>query len=171
MFAVAGLNLRVTDDAIRRLAIAAIAITIVTPLAYGVAVVVDPRKSAPTRVNWPQAEISRRMVEIWERETKAPLRIVAGYFWVPDIITLTAPPKPSVLTGRSLADSPWITPTRLAREGALLVWDGSPNNPPRILASLVQGREIRQERFTAERLPKGREIVINYAILRPAPID
>ncbi|MBN9278654.1 MAG: glycosyltransferase family 39 protein, partial [Hyphomicrobium sp.] len=88
MFAVAGLNLRVTDDAIRRLAIAAIAITIVTPLAYGVAVVVDPRKSAPTRVNWPQAEISRRMVEIWERETKAPLRIVAGYFWVPDIITL-----------------------------------------------------------------------------------
>lgn len=168
MLAIAHFNVRVGPVSIHGLRIAAVAITTLAPLTYACVVLAGPfQKGAPMRVNWPQAEIAQRMVDIWDRETGTPLGIVGGGLWVSDLVALTAPSRPSVFTGRSAGDSPWITPERLARQGALVLWDARRARPPRIAEPHIAGREIREEKFRAARWLSGPDIVVHYVVLPP----
>jgi hypothetical protein len=67
------------SKALHRIAVCAGVLLIVLPLGYGLVIVTRPWLGrAPLRVNWPQAEISKRFVELWTRETGQPLRIVSA---------------------------------------------------------------------------------------------
>ncbi len=122
----------------------------------------------PMRVNWPQAEISQRFVELWNRDVGKPLRIVGGGNWVADLVALTAPGSPSIYTGRVPSDSPWITPDRIEREGVLFVWHAGRSQRPRLLERFTGLVTEKEERFTVRRWGHDAEVVIRYAILPPA---
>jgi 4-amino-4-deoxy-L-arabinose transferase-like glycosyltransferase len=156
------------DGAFRRIAVCAAVLLTVLPLGYALAVVAWPlRKSAPLRVNWPQAEISKRFSDLWMRETGQPLRIVSGNRWIAGLVGVTAPDNPSILSGPDLSASPWITPERLEREGVLVVWNTKGSWVPGHLQSIVASAPVREERFSWRRSTDDGDIVIRYAIVPP----
>src|SRR5262249_41410335 len=90
---------RFREQALRRLAAAAAIVLVVVPIGYGLIVLgVARRAVSPMRVNWPQAEISRRLSAIWTRETGRPLRIVAGDDWIAGLVGISAADRPSILS-------------------------------------------------------------------------
>jgi hypothetical protein len=105
----------------------AIALLILVPTGYALVLGASMRWSPNlSRVQWRQAEIARRFGEIWARETAGrPLRIVNGRNWVADLVGVTASDHPSIFNHGNLTWSPWITPERIARQGMLIVWDGT----------------------------------------------
>ena len=156
------------DRALRRIAVCAAVLLIVLPIGYALVIVTWPsRGGGPLRVNWPQAEISKRFVDLWTRETGQPLRIVGGNGWIAGLVGVTAPDNPSILSGPDFAASPWITPERLEREGVLVVWNAKAKWLPRVLQPIIASAPVREERFGWRRSTDGGDIVIRYAIVPP----
>jgi hypothetical protein len=155
-------------EALRRISVCAGVLLIVLPLGYALVIAVwSLRAGAPLRVNWPQAEISERFVDLWERETRQPLRIVSGNRWIAGLVGVTAADNPSILSGPELAASPWITPARLEKEGMLVVWDARTGWMPRFLWPLIAAAPVRDERFVWKGSRDGENIIIHYAIVPP----
>ena len=168
IWAIALTSARFSGQALRRIAVCAGVLLTAVPLGYALIAVARPlTASTPLRVNWPQAEISKRFVDIWARETGQPLRIVSGNRWIAGLVGVTAADSPSILSGADLAASPWITPERLEREGMLVVWNARNVRMPQFLLPLIADAPVKEERFSWKRPTDGGEIVIRYAIVPP----
>jgi hypothetical protein len=153
-----------------RLAVIAAFLLAVVPAAYAVVYLALPAYTGRLKKqNWPQAEISERLSRQWATATGKPLAIVVGEPWVAGAVGLGPGIKASILTNADLNLAPWITPERLRRQGALVVWEeqGRRFKPPGIDA-LVGDRPVAEERFRSRRFPNAPPIVIKYAILPPA---
>lgn len=163
LLAIALVSGRFNRDGLKRIAVSAAAVVVVVPLAY--ALVPSLQGYEPlTRGNWPQAEISKRMGEIWARETGRPLRIVAGDHWVAGIVGVTAKDKPSVFTNGSFEQAPWITPSRVDGQGMLVVWQEG--RLPPLLQPVMTSHPVRQARFSLPRSRQG-DLVLNYIVVPP----
>lgn len=152
---------------VQRTARVATALGLATAALYVTLLVLPVRSGNPARVNWPSAEIAQRFSDIWQRETRAPLKIVAGDMWVAGLIGYRASTQPSLLTDGDFTISPWVTPARLRREGALVIWHDRGDTLPPSLAKLVERRPVQSEEFRAKRGFKTRSIVIRYVIVPP----
>jgi 4-amino-4-deoxy-L-arabinose transferase-like glycosyltransferase len=168
ILAIAITSRRFSNEALRRIAVCAGVLLIGMPVGYAVVTVVrQMRSDAPMRVDWPQAEISQRFVDLWAHETGQPLRIVAGNPWIAGLVGATAADRPSLFSRADHASAPWITPERLEREGMLVVWEASNTRMPRALLPLAAAAPVREESFRWKRSADGGEIVIRYVIVPP----
>ncbi len=162
---------RFTDASLRRLAVGALLLLVLVPLGYAATVrFTGPALKKPLPVTWPQEAMSKRFDKLWHGEVNRPLGIVAGDVWVAGLVALTAVDRPSIYTEADRMRSPWITPERLAREGALVVWqeksDGAP--PPQQLAGLIGAAARRTATFAWPYMPDHSPLRIGYAIVPPA---
>lgn len=154
-------------------------VLLLVAVSHAVYVPAASRLGRPDRASWPAAEISRRMHAAWQNETGLRLKIVAGEPWVAGLVGIGVRPMPSIFTFGEFALAPWITPERLADEGALIVWgdsqkkmiapaDGGAPLPPPKMQALIGDLPIRAMKFIWPLNPKLPEIVIGYAILPPS---
>jgi hypothetical protein len=162
-------------DATRRILRFATVLLVALPIAYVVrTAVVPPLTGELPRQRWPQAEIAARMRGIWAAETgNKPLRIVAGEVtnWVAGQVALGTNgfPPASVFTEADMKRSPWVTPERLAREGALVVWWERGEALPDGLAALVGSRAPRFAEFRPAHYLKPVSVKIGYVVVPPRP--
>jgi hypothetical protein len=120
------------------------------------------------RVNWPQAEISRRMTAIWQAQTNGrPLRIVSGDTWIAGLVGITAKDRPSILNLGDLSLTPWIDRARLDAEGMLIVWDARTGRIPAALKQIVASGTAGEEEFSWPRNSRRPNIVIAYKVVPP----
>ncbi len=166
VLAVALAGRHVTRQHLDKAAVAALGLALLVPLGYAGVVLAGPtRNGIPMRVNWPQAEIAKRFVEVWDRETGLPLRVVGGGPWAADLIAMDAPGVPAVFS-RSIRGASEET---IAQTGILLVWDARKEVPP-MVQTIAGDREIRSERFAQKRGRRAEEIVVNYVVVPPAGV-
>lgn len=171
LIAVALTSRRFSRDSLDRIAVSAAVLLVTVSLGYALMVsVFHPRSSTkPLRASWPQKEMTARMNAIWTRETSQPLRVVGGDAWIAGLVGLSAPAHPSIFINGEYKISPWITPDRLAREGALYVWDARSPDLPDTLEALVGGRPVREEQFDWPRYKRAAPLVVRYVIVPPTP--
>jgi 4-amino-4-deoxy-L-arabinose transferase-like glycosyltransferase len=161
---------RLDDRVLGRLGRAGLALGIVLPLIYGLAIWrLGHWSSAPLlRVSWPQADISAQLGTAWTNATGKPLRIVAGRAWPAGLVALNHPDRPSILTEGDFALSPWVTPAGIARDGALVVWmESSSAGLAPAMMPLIAGRPVIEERIAAPRGKPGTLITVKYVIVPP----
>jgi dolichyl-phosphate-mannose-protein mannosyltransferase len=158
-----------TASSVMRLRICSYALATIMPLAYGLLVVVlghfDGMQTM--RVRWPQELIARQISDAWSRRIGKPLKIVAGSAWPAGLVGLNHSDRPSILTEGRTEFSPWITPERLRREGALAVWvDGGMAKMPR-LQKLIEGLPVGDLAVPVAEHDGKRGLIVHYAILPP----
>jgi 4-amino-4-deoxy-L-arabinose transferase-like glycosyltransferase len=160
---------RFSAAALKRIAMGAAAFLVLVPLGYAAIVKLDAfrRFNANMRVNWEQGSIADRMGAVWLRETGQSLRIVSGDGWIAGLAGLTNANTPSILTNGSPVLSPWITRSRLEREGMLVVWDARTKRIPTELVPLVAAASTGEEKFSFAARKGMPEVVIGYAIVPP----
>jgi 4-amino-4-deoxy-L-arabinose transferase-like glycosyltransferase len=121
----------VTTGGIRRFAAAWLVILIAVPIAFTIQNSFGSwflRK--PTRGQFPGMELARVVDQRWHDVVgTAPLAIVAGDVWIAGNIAFYGTERPSVFIDADPVKSPWITPDRLARQGAVLIWLSSASQP------------------------------------------
>ena len=155
--------------ALRRIAIVALTLVIVIPVAYGIAIAVPVRAKQPLRVQWPGPEIAERMAGIWDRSTQgAPLRIVAGENWIAGLVGLRHKDRPHLLSNANMLHSPWIDPRQLEAEGMLVLWDDE--KAPIDLHSYINAH-TQLWQLEIFRSPRSRrDIRIRYIVVPPKPL-
>ena len=159
---------RYSTTALRRIALGAAVLVTVVPLGYAVLVTFDAHRSsgASLRVNWPQSAIAERLGAVWARDTGQPLRIVAGSPWLAGLVGLSHKDAPSILTNGDLTLSPWISKSRIDREGLLAVWDAGNNVIPPALLPLIETARSGEEKFSFG--GDGEHgVLIGYAVVAP----
>ena len=160
---------RFDAQALKRIAIFALALVIAVPIAYGIAVAVPMRMSKPPlRVRWPGDEIAERMAGIWDRATHgAPLRIVAGENWIAGLVGLRHKDRPHLLSNADIRYSPWIGARQLEAEGMLVLWER--DKAPIDLQPYINPR-MQQWQVEIFRSPSSqRDIRIGYLVVPPKP--
>jgi 4-amino-4-deoxy-L-arabinose transferase-like glycosyltransferase len=125
----------------------------------------------PSPVNWPQAEIAKRMLARWHEVTDLPLRIVIGESEPAGLVALTAPDNPSLVIDGDLSISPWVSRERIEEQGALVVWRKQPEHPlskELPVYNFALGLPVAVESFKWPRRTKKTEpLQIGYAIILP----
>ncbi len=107
----------------RRFAISVAALLVLVPVVYGLAALFGSALTGrPRRIDWPDRALAGKLEQAWRERTGCPLRIVAGDGWLAGLVSVRANGRPAVLLDGEPASSPWVTPDRLWRDGALLVW-------------------------------------------------
>ena len=140
---------------------------VVLPTAYVLATDVVPAlKGKPSRTQWPDREIAQAFETAYVRQTGKPLRIVAADGWLAGLVAMRASSRPSVLTDGNMQESPWITPARLSRQGALVLWRGDsaalPHTFP-LKGIIVLGAKT----FAWPDSPKAKPLTIHWGIVAP----
>ncbi|MGH6878133.1 MAG: glycosyltransferase family 39 protein, partial [Rhizomicrobium sp.] len=130
-------------------------------------VFVPEMENRPSRIQWPDRHLSQGFAAIWQDETHRPLEIVAADGWLGGLVAMGTRPRPSVWIDASFIKSPWITPKKVAREGALVLWRiRTGNAPPPELAALkfsVEGVTS----FAWPDTPRAAPLRIGYGIMPP----
>ena len=122
----------------------------------------DPR--APT--GGPRAR-ANPLAGAWTAQTGSPVRIVAGDGWLGGLIAMRLTPRASVFTDADPHHAPWITPPRLSRDGALVVWQvrGSVAPPPGLALKGLEIEGVKSFAWPDE--PNAAPLRIGWGIVRP----
>ncbi len=129
-------------------------------------------ENKPSRIQWPAQHLSDGFTGIWENDARQPLRIVAADGWLGGLVAMDSRPRPSVWTDASFVKSPWITPERLAREGALVLWRiRNGDGPPSPLSHLPGLKILGTTLFAWPSTPKAQPLRIGYGIIAPSPVS
>jgi hypothetical protein len=118
------------------------------------------------RSQWPQEEIAQRMRGFFMSETGRPLTIVAGPSdnWLAGLIAISKTDVLDVYTAADVSLSPWITPERLSKEGALVVWQHPECGVSDEVLPLMGGRTYQITKFARPGAGARAAIAIGYAI-------
>lgn len=154
----------------RRLALSVVALFVLGIAAWLLSNVFVPQwiERRPSRIQWPTRAMSQTFAAIFAEQTRQPLRIVAADGWIAGLVSMDVEPRPSVFIDGSFEKSPWITPQRLARQGALVLWRvRGDNTPPTPLANLTGMRFLGVKSFPWPATPGAPPLRIGYAVIRP----
>lgn len=161
----------VTASWLKRFAIATAALFILFPACYVFATVIGPRlRHHPSRTGWPERAMAERLGQDWTRSTSKPLEIVAGDSWIAGLVAMGSQPRPSVFIDADYRKAPWITPGRLACEGALFVWDMRKESNWRV-ANFPGTRMMGEEQFAWPGRTDLKPLKLGWGILTPNPVS
>ena len=160
---------RYSAAALRRIALNAALLVTLVPLGYAVFVTFDAHRSsgASLRVNWPQSTIAERLGALWARDTGQPW--IAGHDAqrLAGLVGLSHKDTPSILTNGDLTLAPWISKSRIDREGLLAVWDAGNKAIPPALLPLIETARSGEEKFSFGAADGKQGVLIGYAVVPP----
>jgi len=160
---------RWAETSIRALYVWVAVLFVILPLAYVLSTAWVPEwRGKPSRTQWPDRAMAQTFASAWEEATHTPLRIVASDGWTGGLIALRAPGRPSIFIDCDPRHAPWITPARLSREGALVVWQTRTNDSPPATFNLPGMRIMGVKTFAWPREPRAKPLRLGWGIIPPS---
>jgi 4-amino-4-deoxy-L-arabinose transferase-like glycosyltransferase len=153
-----------------RLGMGTLALLIIMPLIYWFTTSYGPEQRGHiARSAWPDKPMARSFDQQYQMLTGQPVQIVAGDGWLAGLVAMRSNPRASVFTDGDMKQAPWITPQRLSKEGALVVWriekgDGA---PPPGLSGLPHFKEEGIMQFSWPRARKAPMLTVGWGIVPP----
>ncbi|MDA3889021.1 MAG: glycosyltransferase family 39 protein [Allgaiera sp.] len=165
LIAVAYLGNRLTDRVLRRVAGWSVGVLLFGVVTYAIFVPVKCYVTGDlNNACVPGPTIGARLQQIWHEQEHQPLGIVAGDGSMMMTAGVFASDLPSMFTDFNFAYSPWITPSRIARQGMMVIWANA-GPPPPGAAPWVARRKIDRAKFP---WAKGRPpLTVSYVIVPP----
>jgi len=121
-----------------------------------------------SRTQWPDRAMAQTFAAAWEQQTHRPLSIVASDGWLGGLIAMRLQPRASIYIDGDPRHAPWIAPQRLAREGALVVWQTHTNDSPPATLNLPGMRIMGVKTFAWPREPRAKPLRLGWGILPPS---
>jgi len=121
------------------------------------------------RHQFPAGAMASAISSAWHQRTNGrPLDVVVGSSWYGGLLTVYAPDHPSLMIDGEWWKSPWITPARIERQGAVLIWSADGGEPAGMAANFpfaIVQPTITLQYLTNAKVPPAR---IEWAIVPPA---
>jgi 4-amino-4-deoxy-L-arabinose transferase-like glycosyltransferase len=162
--------LRPSFDAmrVRRFIIAAIAVLLACALAFIANYQVLPHLSGRYRAtNFNGAAAGQQVTERWHQATGRPLRYVVGPMWTAGNIAAFSRDRPSVYVDADPSHAPWIDPSDVRRQGAVIAWITPTGVPPPLLAPWLAEAERQPAIELVSHHPAEPTMLLHWAILYP----
>jgi len=142
---------------------------VIMPFAYVVSTELAPdwRGGKPSRTQWPDRAMAATFSQAWQDATHTQLKIVASDGWLGGLIAMRTEPRASVFIDGDRRHAPWITPQRLAREGALVVWQTHGDESPPATLNLPGLRIMGVKTFAFPRQKRGKPLEVGWGIVAP----
>jgi hypothetical protein len=111
------------DRALRRFAVGFIAVFIAVPVIYGVIERAEPLwRDRAKATQFPGRQLADIITREWHARYGTPLVYVGGSEFAANNVAVYSPDRPHVVVHGELRLSPWVDPSELRRDGAVLVW-------------------------------------------------
>lgn len=150
-----------------RLGACVAAVFVLCPLAYVLSTATVPAlRARPSRTQWPDRAMAARFDAAFLKTTGRPVYIIAADGWLGGLVAMRSDPRPSVFTDGSFAEAPWITPERLAGQGALVLWRAD-RPVPRTLLQLPAMRQMGKVDFAWPGISGAKPLAIGWGIMSP----
>ena len=161
---------RIDAAALRRLAIAWVALTVVLMGVQTATQLFHVGGGERWATQFPGDRFAAVVTETWRRETSDRLAYVVGDFWLAGNLIFFSPDSPRLFHNASLRYSPWIEVSDVRRRGAVLVWPAARGvEMPAPLREVFPTAEARAPLVIRAATLRGeREWRIGWALLRPA---
>jgi 4-amino-4-deoxy-L-arabinose transferase-like glycosyltransferase len=160
---------RIDAAALRRLAIAWIALTVVLVGVQTATQLFHVGGGERWATQFPGDRFAAVVTETWRRETGDRLAYVVGDFWLAGNLVFFSPDGPRLFHNANLFYSPWIELADVRRRGAVLVWPASRGvEMPAHLREVFPAAEDRAPLVVRAATWRGeREWRVGWALLRP----
>jgi hypothetical protein len=159
-------------QALRRFAVAFIAIFVAFPIIYVATEIGEPLvRHRPKATQFPGRVLAEIVTRDWHNHYGTPVTYVGGSEFMANNVAVYSPDRPHVVVHGELRLSPWVDVGDLRRRGAVLVWEeGLPGGNLDQLRATFGGIEVQPvlilERQTWFPVRPSR---IAYAIVPPLP--
>lgn len=77
----------------------------------------------PSRMDWPQQELSLKAEQEWKQISHCQLDNIGGDNWLAILVATKMNQMPSVMMDTSAAYSPWMNLQRLEQKGSFMLWE------------------------------------------------
>jgi hypothetical protein len=92
---------------------------------------------ATPRTNWPMRAIASEAQSVWKASTSTPLAMIGGTPWIAGLAVVETPLRNSMIIGDSLDHAPWIAIDDVRTKGALFLFSGDRQTPPKLCTGPV----------------------------------
>jgi len=82
----------------------------------------DQIRDKPSRTGWPDRALADGLQQQWQQHSHCPLSIVAGDYWLAEMVAINLDPRASAIPDAQLELAPWIDPQRQRVQGMMLIW-------------------------------------------------
>jgi len=123
-----------------------------------------------SRANYPAKEQGVLLDQVWDANTRGPLRVVIGETWVAGVTSVTSKDQPLVLPYGLYQEGPAVNPGLIKKCGALIVLDASSESRSfnkAVRGFLPQAQQSGSIHMNWNRHKKKRPIEIKWAIIEP----
>lgn len=80
-------------------------------------------RKKPSRMDWPQQELSLKTEQEWKQISRCQLDNIGGDNWLAILAATDMNKMPSVMMNTSAAYSPWMNLSRLEQKGSFMLWE------------------------------------------------
>ena len=161
---------RLERTSLRRLYVCTAVLFVLQPTAYAFETNIGPQLlGQPCRTLWPDRAMAVFFDNEWNMRVHQPLGIVAGDGWLAGLVAMRSSPRASVFIDGNFDYSSWITPERISREGALVIWqiDKKHQGLPAELATLPHLKTMGVHRFKWPRAQRMPDLEVGWGIIAP----
>ena len=99
-------------------------------------------RNKPSRLDWPQNEISLKVQQKWNTFSNCKIDSITGDNWIAIIAATKMQNLPSVMMSRSAEYSPWMSLSRLEKNGTFALWEKGEKPIIPYLSELQKSKDI-----------------------------
>ncbi len=127
----------------------------------------DQIRDKPSRTGWPDRALAQALQQQWQQNTDCPLSLVAGDYWLAEMLAINLHPRASAIPDADLGLAPWADMARIRQQGVVLVWQAKER---RWQQSLPEAGDWDMEGELAQpwpRLPEREPLLLRWRIWLP----
>ncbi|GAA0789826.1 glycosyltransferase family 39 protein [Marinobacterium sediminicola] len=81
----------------------------------------DQIRNKPSRTGWPDQALADSLLQQWQQHTECPLQLVAGDYWLAEMVAITLSPRASAIPDADKDLAPWVDLQRVQQQGVMLL--------------------------------------------------
>lgn len=94
----------------------------------------DQLRHKPSRTGWPDLALAELLQQQWQQHSDCPLQLVAGDYWLAELVAINLTPVASAIPNGQLDWAPWVDLQRVRQQGMMLIWQAGDNQDPALLS-------------------------------------
>ncbi|WP_432697230.1 glycosyltransferase family 39 protein [Marinobacterium sp. YM272] len=126
----------------------------------------DQLRDKPSRTGWPDKALAQSLASEWSRYSDCPLQLVAGDYWLAELVALELPGA-SAVPESDLRLAPWADSQRVHAQGMIELAQGDEVRWGARLSELGQWDVQGQVSIPWPRLPEHRPLTVSWRLWLP----
>lgn len=127
----------------------------------------DQIRHKPSRTGWPDRALAEQLQQQWQGYSTCPLQVVAGDYWLAELVATNLTPRASAVPDGQLDWAPWVDLPRVRQQGMMLIWQAGDSRWEQVLPEAGRWDVEGSLSLPWPRLPERAPLSIRWRLWQP----